>query len=395
MHRQISADLSEKGQYIIDQIEIALALQTTHRVESPYLVNTINNFFDNEDVVKITIQRNGKQAIFENPAPKTKRNLDRKISSLVFDGEHGKVQLHRNLAANNTQPAIDVSIELMPIDTGRYLIYFVLSSIFFLLLFSSTIIYINIRATQRKQSAVADDSYNSAESDLQNSVLSILVVDDNDVSRKIIKVYLDTLGHDITLAGSGKDAIATLEKSKFDLILMDLHMPGLNGAETVQRIRKLSDIYRQIPIIGLSADNNPASLQSALAAGMDEFLTKPINQSDLVNILKRWQSKSTTQHQINQINSNDIASLRNMLISELPGYRIALQEAQQHGNHDYLYQTAHKIAGGSVYCEIPTLEEAARALQTVVQSNDDHLIAERTDYLIKTIDSTLNEYGKL
>ncbi|WP_424940760.1 ATP-binding protein [Aliiroseovarius sp. S253] len=114
---------------------------------------------------------------------------------------------------------------------------------------------------------------------------SILVVDDSKTNLKIAKVILRSLEHDVTTAESGESAINLLKKEHFDLVLMDVNMPGIDGLETTRRIRNGSQKMLHTPIIGLSASAFSEDIENCLEAGMNGFLAKPLSKTDLVETL--------------------------------------------------------------------------------------------------------------
>ena len=385
LYLQIRSELIAEGTQILDQIEAIEQLYDDKIKDQEQLAPIIYGMLKAPDVTKIITRRNGHEKIFISPAKDSKSNVDLSLSGWLFSHEKTSITLQRFIDLPTTLKQAELLVELKPIHAGRYLIYLALCSVFFILLFSLTIVHIVLRA--RKQNEMAH---------LAKSVykhippLSVLVADDNEISRKIISAYLKNLGHKPILVNDGEQVLRELEKTKIDLLIIDLYMPGLNGAETVEVIRQQSDFYRHIPIIGLSADNSPISRQKSLSAGMDEYLVKPVNQTDLENILNRWLTGSATTKQQSKI--HDLHSLRSMLLAELPDYQLILEKAYKSGDHQHLYQTAHKIAGGSVYCEIPILEEAALALQSVAHCGNKDTIASQTKQLIQAIESTLAKY---
>jgi signal transduction histidine kinase/ActR/RegA family two-component response regulator len=107
--------------------------------------------------------------------------------------------------------------------------------------------------------------------------LRILVVDDEPFNRDIALVMLNRLGHQVVVVGDGMAAIAAAATQDFDLILMDLHMPGNDGIEATTRIRRLPHSARAaVPIIAMTADLTPASQQRCFQAGMIDILGKPV-----------------------------------------------------------------------------------------------------------------------
>lgn len=115
----------------------------------------------------------------------------------------------------------------------------------------------------------------------------VLVVDDNHVNRTVALRLLAAAGCKADAAGSGFEALHALQTASYDAVLMDCVMPGMDGYETVSRIRSLPG-REAMPIIGLSANATRADRDRALAAGMDDYLVKPIRLDRLAGALERW-----------------------------------------------------------------------------------------------------------
>lgn len=94
--------------------------------------------------------------------------------------------------------------------------------------------------------------------------LRVLVVDDNQANRMIVRSLLEPSGIDVTLAGNGQDALKEVRSSRFDLVLMDIHMPGMDGCETAGRIRKENGC-ETIPVIAMTATSGTVSGDSEQA----------------------------------------------------------------------------------------------------------------------------------
>ena len=112
----------------------------------------------------------------------------------------------------------------------------------------------------------------------ENSAKSfrILVADDNLVNQKVAKRMLERLGHTVALANDGKEALSAMKTASFDLIMMDVQMPEMDGFEATRRIREWEAGKTHIPIIALTAHAMDSHREECLAAGMDSFLAKPI-----------------------------------------------------------------------------------------------------------------------
>jgi CheY-like chemotaxis protein len=120
--------------------------------------------------------------------------------------------------------------------------------------------------------------------------LSILVTEDNPVNQRIIQLLLKKLGHDPELVGNGREALERWMTMDFDLILMDVQMPCLDGYATTREIRNREsdnpDRLR-VHICALTADAMSGDRERCIAAGMDEYLSKPIDPEKIATLLER------------------------------------------------------------------------------------------------------------
>ncbi len=115
----------------------------------------------------------------------------------------------------------------------------------------------------------------------------VLVVEDDRINQRVIGHFLKQMGLEIGFVEDGYDAVQTATTTALDAVLMDCHLPGLDGLEATRRIReKLAG--RPLPIIAITANASPADRAACLAAGMDDFLTKPVRRELLAATLERW-----------------------------------------------------------------------------------------------------------
>ena len=118
----------------------------------------------------------------------------------------------------------------------------------------------------------------------------VLLVEDNPVNRKLAQRVLEKGGYTVTIADCGPAALAALELESFDLVLMDVQMPGMDGIDTTARIREREkSTGRRVPVFALTAHAMPAQRARCLAAGMDGFLVKPIQAATLLDALSSAQ----------------------------------------------------------------------------------------------------------
>jgi CheY-like chemotaxis protein len=119
--------------------------------------------------------------------------------------------------------------------------------------------------------------------------LRILVVEDNLVNQRLATRLLEKRGHHVAVAGDGKQALSALEKERFDLVLMDMQMPEMDGFEATAEIRKREKANEQrLPIVALTAHAMKGDREKCLAAGMDGYLSKPIRPQELDAVLQLY-----------------------------------------------------------------------------------------------------------
>ncbi|MES2723254.1 MAG: ATP-binding protein [Pseudomonadota bacterium] len=116
----------------------------------------------------------------------------------------------------------------------------------------------------------------------------ILVVDDVAMNRELVRTMLAPFAYDITEAANGADAVRAALSVPFDLILMDLQMPGMDGLAATRAIRATSDLNQQTPIVALSANVLPIHIAECRDAGMDDHIAKPISPADLLTKIAHW-----------------------------------------------------------------------------------------------------------
>lgn len=111
--------------------------------------------------------------------------------------------------------------------------------------------------------------------------LKILLVDDNSVNRQVAKLFTASFAPKFTEATNGQEALDRLHDEPFDLVLLDVHMPVMDGKETIRRIRASADAWRDIPVIALTADAMSGDREKYLALGMSDYVSKPLDQKEL------------------------------------------------------------------------------------------------------------------
>jgi len=123
-------------------------------------------------------------------------------------------------------------------------------------------------------------------SDNSSHYMKILVVDDNMINHAILGSILREVGHDITTANSGLEALESLKENFFDLILMDIQMPEMDGIAATRKIRKIPGPKSEIPIVACTGDISGRHIREYEKIGMNSAMKKPIDKAELLEILK-------------------------------------------------------------------------------------------------------------
>jgi len=116
----------------------------------------------------------------------------------------------------------------------------------------------------------------------------ILVAEDNPNNQKLIEILLKKLGLNVTIVSNGEESLEAYKSEKFDLILMDINMPVMDGITATKEIKKIESSYYPIPIVALTANSIAGDKEKYLSQGMDNYLSKPIEFDKLVSILEKY-----------------------------------------------------------------------------------------------------------
>jgi PAS domain S-box-containing protein len=116
--------------------------------------------------------------------------------------------------------------------------------------------------------------------------LRVLLVEDNPANQKLATYILQDRGHLVEIAGDGQEAICLTEQNHYDVILMDVQMPGMNGLEATAAIRNREDGGKRVPIIAMTAHAMRGDRDRCLAAGMDGYLSKPVNALEMIGLVE-------------------------------------------------------------------------------------------------------------
>ena len=230
---------------------------------------------------------------------------------------------------------------------------------------------------------------NTLDDDPDWSKLNVMVVDDNEINLRLVEILLHKHKTRVTTARSGAQAIDYASMNTYDLIFMDLHMPGIDGYETTQKIRQITP-GKQPVILALTANALPQEKEKVIQSGMNGILIKPVSDSILKKVINQWLLKNSTDtidgdeiktikadttkkhHMSENIFSLNMAKeftgnnealayeLFNMLRAELESYNIEISAAVDDNDLKKLRDHVHKLHGASRCCGTTELKKTSR-----------------------------------
>lgn len=120
------------------------------------------------------------------------------------------------------------------------------------------------------------------------NAVRLLLVEDNLINQKVATLMLKHMGYSADIANNGTEAVDLVARNSYDLVLMDCLMPEMDGLEATRVIRSRSDYGATVPIIAMTANAFAEDRQACLAAGMSDYIAKPVRESELAAKVKHW-----------------------------------------------------------------------------------------------------------
>jgi two-component system sensor histidine kinase BarA len=241
---------------------------------------------------------------------------------------------------------------------------------------------------------------------------NILIADDNPINLELVATLLHQLGAVITQASDGDEAVNLACNNKYDLILMDIHMPNVNGLQAAQEIRQHEEnISRHTPIVALTADTMPETKKRVEESGMDDYLVKPIDESMLIDIVSSHLIKTPQEpkpdHPKTEIKPEPLEKdvvrdieqaisiaggkpelaqkLFNQFCVDLPMQSESIQRAAESRNWDELSEAAHSLRGAASICAAESLKNIAQELEEMARDKVEDSIEIQVNKLNKAV----------
>lgn len=239
----------------------------------------------------------------------------------------------------------------------------------------------------------------------QLSPAKVLAVDDMDMNLRLLKTWLKPSPLTLTLCHSGRQAVDLCKKQEFDLILMDVQMPGMDGLEASRLIRQ-TELNLGTPIIAVTAHAFKEEQERLLASGMDDYLPKPIDLSDLIALIKRWcqveeslaLSLPSLDWQLALKRTNQDPQISRQLMTEfihqLPSLSADIYYHWQQQNMSDLQSAVHKLHGVCCYTGVPKLQALCDEIESALKHQEHHRAVERLPTLISEAEFVVAEGNK-
>jgi two-component system, sensor histidine kinase and response regulator len=190
------------------------------------------------------------------------------------------------------------------------------------------------------------------------SPLRILVAEDNDLNQQVVQHFLGRAGHTVQIARDGRQALEALEQGGFDLMLLDVHMPELDGLAVVEALRRREQTTGgHLPVIALTARSMQGDRERCLAAGMDDYLAKPVRREALMAAIERVLTGRLSAAPAAELldpaalltacdsDANLLSQMIAVFRAGALGHASRIGDAVQSGNAPALREAAHKLRG--------------------------------------------------
>lgn len=247
--------------------------------------------------------------------------------------------------------------------------------------------------------------------------LDILLAEDNHINQRVAKHMLERLQQNVTITDNGRLALKKLDEQSFDLIFMDCRMPEMDGYETTRRIRRHPS-HSKIPIVALTANATSKDRERCLSAGMDDYLSKPVIQSDLIQILQKWSKLKNARQSLSDLSQNDdeqvylelsllerfkddqspeqyldfIEDLMSNAIEEMRDSAATISDAILAEDRSQLKDQSHSLKGVAINMGAPQVSETAAKIQFASEDEPFESIKELYQELISKLEKTVEVY---
>ncbi len=239
---------------------------------------------------------------------------------------------------------------------------------------------------QQSDIKVSDPSSNEQPDSTPSQKLSgkVLIAEDTPELQLLERRMLELMGLNVTAANNGEEAVAQLQRHHFDLVLMDMQMPIMDGIEATRTLRKLG---HTLPVIALTANVMQKHRDAFEQAGCDGFVEKPINREKLRKILTQHLAPSSTTGSVMSEVDDELTAI---FMESNRARRTAMQQAIEKLEWNIIRETAHALKGSSSSFGYPQLSQNAEALQQAIDNQQYEQATDAVEVVLADLDQLLD-----
>ena len=252
-------------------------------------------------------------------------------------------------------------------------------------------------------SVLSDVQSDAAQVQPQGRPLRILVAEDNAINQQVATGLLARLGHRADVASDGGEAVVLVERGDYDLVLMDVQMPEMDGIAATRAIRAMNGAKAGVPIVAMTANAMAGDRENFLQAGMDDYISKPISRRSLQAMLERWSDRlnagaaataaeaenaapeaaadlsalvdeGVRREMTEELGAERYGALVGRLMADLPGILETMRGLLEQGDVLALGRAAHSLKGSAGNLGFSGLFEAARQLDQATRDHEENLV---------------------
>ncbi len=249
--------------------------------------------------------------------------------------------------------------------------------------------------------------------DVSGCGLRVLVAEDNRVNQAVATRMLQKMGHTVAIAGNGIEALELVAGTDFDLVLMDLQMPEMDGITATKKIREQElETKRHLPIVAVTAHAMKGDRERCLEAGMDGYIPKPISARQVEDAIRKYARREIVNSEFGQTHAPELIAanaraskdwdacevkarlgadekllgeLVEIFLSETPGQLAELRHALANGDAGQVGEVAHSLKGELSCLGMAELSECARQLEEMGRSRE----LKRADEVISLLEERI------
>ncbi|PZP07261.1 MAG: hybrid sensor histidine kinase/response regulator [Pseudomonas protegens] len=234
------------------------------------------------------------------------------------------------------------------------------------------------------------------EETLSSRAPRVLCVDDNPANLLLIQTLLEDMGAKVLAVDNGYAALNAIQTEPFDLVMMDVQMPGMDGRQSTEAIRQWESERHgtPLPIVALTAHAMANEKRALLQSGMDDYLTKPISERQLAQVVLKWTGLALRNQgperaserpemglELQVLDQDEglrlaagkadlAADMLAMLLASLDADREAIKAARAANDQNALIERVHRLHGATRYCGVPQLRAACQRSETLLKQED-------------------------